>query len=437
MSVHKYLLQTDEDWLGLERFLKQDQARVAIVSNILQNLRDLGAKSYIIETDHLDRDFTEAYSAYYAKTFRRHSKYCSRLLFFSCDISTLISSDVLTTSTRLQTEAGPAFLGWTVLRPISEAPVGFALIRQPPPPPGFEAQAMVRAEYTAHAFGGEFKLEGVPMTQQDSRIGACAQAAIWVAARHFHTRHRGPWISTVSITEAATASPEYSINTQIPAGSEGLFPNNIVAALRAARRQPLIYAAANLTPQGVPIWGNIRPVDIIGRYLDSGIPVLLAVHPPGQSISHAITLTGQLVRQTPRSQQLPAKPTVAEYIEAFYANDDLVGPNLRVAVEPNSPCGQAPYNVMGTARWMTVPLPEKVYLPAEKAENISWSALNDYVSDLENIRAELGDEMAGSEESAKLLVDRGKEKGPGSNISDLRMEVQAQGNQEPPSECPT
>jgi hypothetical protein len=340
-------------------------------------LRALNATSVLIEEDYIDRDFSEAYSAFYAKTFRRHSKLCTRLLFFASDISFLNTiADVLEAARRL---SGQSFLGQVILRPISRASLGLALLKPPPAPNGYESDLLVRAEYSAHVLGAELRVDAVPMTQQDSRVGACAQAAIWVATRHFHTRHRGPWLSTVAITQAAVATAEVATNLHVPAGSEFLTGNNMVAALRAAGRETLIYAKKGQGNQAT--WGAIRPADVIDRYIDSGIPVIVGLQLPGQDIGHAIVVTGHILGASPRNSPLPPDAAFGEYCEAFYVNDDQVGANVRVAIATSGNIGETIYSIEGNAVYLMVPLPTKVYLPAETAEALAWNAIRSYAGD--------------------------------------------------------
>src|SRR5271170_1136471 len=44
--------------------------------------RDLGAKTMVIETPYVDRDFLEDFAAYHVRCFVPYSKTCSRIHFF-------------------------------------------------------------------------------------------------------------------------------------------------------------------------------------------------------------------------------------------------------------------------------------------------------------------------------------------------------------------
>jgi hypothetical protein len=413
MTIRLLELTSAQQWSDLESFLGAAQGNADITANIVRHLRELSARSALIDDDYIDRDFSEAFSAYYAKTFKRHSKVCKRILFFSCDLSFLSSESVDVAARRLE-GLNASFLGWIVLRPISKAPVSQAILRPPPAPPGYERHLLVRAGYTAHILGAELSVEAVPMTQQDSRVGACAQASIWVSARHIHARHRGPWLSTVSITDAAIARSESQINTTLPAGSEFLTVNNTVAAFRAADREPLIYAA-NIGSSGALQWGSLRPQEIINRYVDSGIPVSIWLKSPNSSISHSIVATGQVL-SAKAPAALPSRPTRAEYCAAFLVNDDQQGPNLRLSSTPSSPIAElAAHNVQDNTVVLIIPLPSKVYLPAETAETLAWAILDLYVADWQSHKANnvgalgaseaLGDQFV-SAHSSNTIVGR-------------------------------
>lgn len=142
--------------------------------------------------------------------------------------------------------------------------------------------------------------------------------------------------------------------------------------------ETLLYAAAGNPPN----WGQLRPADIINRYVDSGIPVLAGLVFKNQDIGHAVVLTGQVLRSAPLAATLPSRPTRAEFCEAFYLHDDQLGPNIRVGVGASSAIAETVrYNIAENCQYLIVPLPEKVYLPAEKAEAIAWDVLAQHSMD--------------------------------------------------------
>lgn len=403
MTISVLELDSQQRWTDLEAFLGAGQGNALITSNIVRHLHELGARSALIDDDYIDRDFSEAFSAYYAKTFKRHSKVCKRILFFSCELGFLATETVEEAARSLEGINAESFLGFIVFRPISKSPISQAILRPPVAPANYERHLLVRARYTAHILGAELSIESVPMTQQDSRVGACAQASIWVSARHIHARHRGPWLSTVSITDAAITRSESQVNSTLPAGSEFLTVNNTVAAFRAAGREPLIYAA-NMDAAGQFQWGNsLRPQEIINRYVDSGIPVSVWVKFPQSSIAHSVVVTGQvLAPKAPAT--LPQRPTRAEYCSAFLMNDDQQGPNLRLPAGPACSIGDVQHNVQDSTIVLIIPLPSKVYLPAETAETLAWAMLDHYVTDWPSHKTRNADGLGKSEASGDSVA---------------------------------
>jgi hypothetical protein len=73
----------------------------------------------------------------------------------------------------------------------------------------------------ANLLGAELDVTSTCFMQQDARVGACAQVAIWAGVRHMHERHKYNWLSVADITRlAAPATADEA--TSLPAGSDFL-----------------------------------------------------------------------------------------------------------------------------------------------------------------------------------------------------------------------
>ncbi|ESQ79145.1 hypothetical protein [Asticcacaulis benevestitus] len=382
MGVSAYLLN-DDGWLRLSDHLKVGQKSSKITDTLIRHLRELGAVTVLAEDEYLDRDFTEAFAAYYSKLFKRHSKLCRRLHFFKCDLTETLTVDSPSEMAERLKSCQDDYLGYVVLRPIHQAPVSQVALKCPKAPAGCESHILVDATYKTHILGAEFSVSALPMTQQDQRIGACAQATIWSAGRHFYTRHRGPWISTASITEAAMRQESASASSMLPNGSEFLSMNGMVSALRANGRHPLMYVASGSI--GHFDWNGLKPLDVISRYVDSGIPVILALN-FGQAVGHAVIASGQILSTSIPQLPLSKWPSRAAFCEGVYVNDDQMGPNLRMPLRHSSSNPETYYNIEDNLYALLIPLPNKVFLPAEKAELLAWSMLSSYSSSWPSIR---------------------------------------------------
>jgi len=378
-NVSTASLQSPNDWADLHTAIDQNNSNQAL-SGLLNTLKMLGANSCLIEEEYLDQDFTELYSQFYSKVFKRHTKICRRFHFFSFDIRSLFSStksgDVL--AGLKSDEAQNSYLGFMVVRPVKHAPIGRAVVALPDAPVGYRSELLVTSRHEVHICGVAFFVNGTALTQQDSRVGSCAQATIWMAGRHFHNKYKGPWISTAAITEAATTLTEVSISMMLPTGSEALAPNNILQAFRAIERQPFIYVCDDLDKNTKkPVWNKLRPVDAIHRYVDSGIPVMLGLGNV-TSIGHAVLATGVVYEGNNLPTKLPIHPTKAELSEYFLINDDQRGANLWIPLNANSNAYNYPFNVEDHLIYMIIPLPRKVFISAEQAEEIAWGLLRPY-----------------------------------------------------------
>jgi hypothetical protein len=400
-------LSTADDWNLLHKTL-DPKSKIKVVFEVLRHLREGGVASVIVEETYLDRDFTDSFSKFYATVFKRHTKLCRRFHFFKKDICQLFSlKDPIAITRGLQSVGDSGeYSGFIVARPVQHAPLGIVVIDLPPNPAGLVSHLLVRADYEAHLLGAKLTIRGVPLTQQDQRVGACAQASIWMAGRHFHMRHRGPWFTTVDITQAATKVAYAALSMSLPAGSEFLVGDNMVQALRAMGRETFTYQARVDGNPPTANWGNLRPHDIINRYVDSGIPVILSLFFPEQSVGHAVVATGHTLKELPPGGSLPNEPTRAEFCECFLVNDDSMGANLRVPVNVGSPAGETPYTIAQNLQAILIPLPSKVFVPAEYAEKLSWELLKYYRSEWHSYVSYHNANLGASRDAGNKFVDQ-------------------------------
>lgn len=410
MQVTHYLLKDAAAWSNLQALIAP-AISLPVLSNLCDHLKAIGARCAILEHEYLDQDFTSEFSQFYSKLFKRHTKLCRRLHFFSDDLGNIFEKSPEEITTRLDSASeNGCYLGFIVVRPVRHAPIGFTVLAAPADGPDGKANLLVRSKHEVHLLGTTLNLTGVPFMQQDSRTGACAQASIWMAGRHFHTKHRGPWMSVAQITEHASVPADQTLAQSLPAGSGFLNIDNMIRALRAMGREPFAYVGRinpNTNPMSVTWPSSIRPKEIIHRYVDSGIPVILGLAPwvKDTSIGHAVTAVGHHVTTLPDLISLPANPTRAEFANAFLVNDDQLGTSLRMPTSAGIAGAQTPYSVERQVYYILIPLPGKVFLPAESAETIAWNLVNNYETNLATVMANPKFDIGG----AKVLSDEFKD----------------------------
>ena len=195
-------LATEADWATLKSTLGAGRENFLLAS-VLNDLKAAGALGAVFESAYIDRDFSAAYSAFYSTVFQPYLKYCSRLHFFNVDVTDVSAAGDAEAISRTLEEHDEHYLGYIVLRPLAHAPISSTVLSATHLRGSPNQEVAVRSSFQVHALGATLNVEGAPLTQQDTRIGACAQATIWTAARHFHNRHSGAWYSIPDITEAA------------------------------------------------------------------------------------------------------------------------------------------------------------------------------------------------------------------------------------------
>ena len=179
-----------------------------------------------------------------------------------------------------------------------------------------DATVTCRADFEANLLGVDLEVTGTAYLQQDARVGACAQVAIWAGMRHMHARYGDNWVSVADITRFATpTAPDEA--TSLPAGSDFLTSERMLRAISEADYQPLCFCRPNIA-------GAILP------YVESGIPVILGLN-LGTEVGHAVTVIGRVFA----TQDQPTRNAI-DYVPAYIAHDDQGGPYMLLPVEDPS-----------------------------------------------------------------------------------------------------
>jgi hypothetical protein len=363
-------------------------------SRSLETLRILGARAALLEDAYIDRDFSVAHSKFYATLFQPSTKYCQRVHFFAQDLPEDLLERSAKDRAKLITDQQPHYLGFLVLRPLPHAPVSWGVLSAKHAANNPKVRVPVRGVYWCHVQGAELYVEGAPCTEQDGRVGACAQAAAWTIARHTHVRHRGSWYSVSAITELALTSVDHWISRGLPAGSGALSLDGMLRALRTMERHPLVIGpnpdprSPTPGPNGTPnlVW-NSPPAEVIWQYLDSQIPVIVGLR-RGAGIGHAVVAVG--VQQGDKLDCTDSvDPTFALGVEHFLVQDDQSGPyqpmHLKLQRDASGrPEPNAPWS-LEDCQYLVVPMPDKVFLTGEDAEALARDLLAEMIADRERL----------------------------------------------------
>lgn len=411
-------LRTEDGWDELTKLLSGERigfdgsAAHAAAKTIIRQLQAHGIRSAIVEFPYHDRDFADEYIAFHARLFRPGRKACTRIHFLtepSENLDHILAREVRDEHLRadhlrgLSTYgAGGVYRGFCVVRPTRDTPIGFTVIARPKDEADFGRKLW--AQFTTHILGQEFRVNGFPFIEQDGRTGSCAQAALWMVLRYLWAVEDGPWRSIPQLTVAATTVPDEINASSVPTGSGGLPTSNIIRALRAADRIPHYFCGVPALHDGhfMLEWKNeLDPIAIACRYLDSNIPVILLVgHTSGRlpfiaapnvdrqpmpyerldiQNGHALTAVGYYGDVKDKSPKVYGDDHlhIAQWVDGLIVHNDQAGPyvalsrsasRLEDVEEPQQLNQYTCADIIG----LVVPLPDEVFLRADKAEEYAW-----------------------------------------------------------------
>ncbi len=311
------------------------------LESVITLAREHNVQSVVIEKRYIDRDYRSQHSHFYGATFTQHPSVCHRLHFFTNNIEDQGSN--LGDSTL-------AYRGYSVMRPLPTAPVGRTMIPPPPSLTATDAQLCL-ARDDVHLWGHTFKVDAMPFISQDTQYLRCAHASLWMILHHLHLRHgltrRLPHEIHISATGGSV------IGRQLP--SDGLSPGQVLNSLAQLGIQaPRIPVATTREESRGRRMHGLFP--LVARYVNSQLPPLV------YSQSHAWVIVGYR-RSDPAASWAHDNVTLIRH-------DDARG--LYLIVE--DPWKES---IRAYKPWKSVipPLPEQVYLSAERVELLGQERL--------------------------------------------------------------
>lgn len=250
---------------------------------LVSYLGDLKASSVVIESHYVDRHYLADFSAYYSRSFNAPKPHCRRLHFFSStpeEVSEHLASAYEGRAERDTAERAleTAYLGFVVVRPLSSAHIGRAVLKTYPLD-GARRYEVVRP-YRVNIAGLRLVIEGLAYQQQDQGAAVCASTALWSALQRVaHVAgYRTPAPTTIT---TAAKSP-------FPA-SHGLNDIQMATAL-----SELGYIADQFAPEENRDLFRAKVV----ACLESQLPVVLLIERLVETgagfiqVGHAVTITG-------------------------------------------------------------------------------------------------------------------------------------------------
>lgn len=285
----------------------------------------LHAKTAILEAGYVDRDYRSEYANYYAHAFRDRSSLTHRLHLFGKSFADELRDPSTPTSL-----VDRKYLGYVVLRPIRSAPLGRTMLKAPD---GVSANLTCTVTETVNVFGTPLTVTGFPFIAQDFHFGVCANADAWMVAYYHHLRFRG----APRVTPAMLGGGTTPTQAPFPSAAPGVELREMQAMLKRAALPTKRYPVHSL-PKGAHVH------EIVCRYLDSGLPVILATS------DHVVIAVGYR-----KNAARWSRPQVE-----LLVHDDIKGPYQQLG-DPSAP-------TYGKWTNLIVPLPPKIWSLPEMVE---------------------------------------------------------------------
>lgn len=350
--------QTDWDTLKKESKYLTDWGR----NNLSAGLFDY-AKSVVIEPYYTCKDHRNLYSNFYSKKFVESSRYTERLHFFN------INSVDVTSIAFMPEDLNKHYLGYSIIRPVNERCIGRSV---------FDPQKITKlnpdeyftlsCQFKAHINGQNFTVQGYPYTSQDTDVTVCAHSALWGVSRYLSEKYslykeQYPF-DLVNFTESHSGRTfpyrgmTYTDYCNI-LSEFGTYP--LVIKLKNSRIDPKIDhdEFCNLysyIESGFPVLASFQGhvVSIIGHTIDYNIPL---------NTSHSEFIDSSLFLK----QLVIVDDNFFPYQLLGYSND-----------KNNYGVKYSPEYTIDSIVTAVCPLPEKVFLPAEKARKIALKYFDAY-----------------------------------------------------------
>ena len=293
-------------------------------------LETLGVKTIVIEKEYIDKDFLNDYANYYVKCFKLYERFCTRLHFFSCELTENSFNSILTNYGELNNNLchlQENYLGYIVVKNLPQSIIGKTCLKCYPKDNCRNFPATVN--HKVHLAGLPLNIKTLPFQEQDSVVAACATSSLWSmfygTGELFHHSLPSPY----EITKAATQ--DFPISNRA-------FPNSGLTLEMISKA----ISKVGLEPLSIRTNSPILTKSAIYAYLKAHLPVMLAVTLQktitAEDIGgHAVTIVGYNLDNTKQIdtvyQYIPNSYPIklrATNITKLYVHDDQVGPFARM-----------------------------------------------------------------------------------------------------------
>lgn len=342
--------------------------------SILQAMQEapLSCQTVVFESDYVDEVYQDEYSVFYSKAFKSYPDRCTRLHFFSCRIPKRVRTNF--------EQYSKFYLGFMVLRPTDLQRVGRTILKPQVANPDTDFINCV-VPFNAHIMGQRFSVQAMPFIQQDTQVGSCAQASLWMLSRYMSKRFGNRRFMPSEINEFAKA--KLGLGRHLPA-ENGLNMSQMLEALESMGFSAVAYmrnsidqfsrhietayplekdAKGKVTFASLNRQRTAKLADVAYRYIESGFPVVFGTS------NHALVGIGHKYEYNANAQ------VAIERIPAFYVNNDNCGCYREMPIF--GPCNEYEFDKVNSLIAVT---PREATLRGESAEDMARTSIENFLT---------------------------------------------------------
>jgi hypothetical protein len=325
--------------------------------------------SVIVEHQYICKDHRSLHSNFYSKKFAASDPYCKRVHFFS-DRLPLSSGSSQAVLTALATDTfAKSYIGYSVIKPQGLRVIGRTILDPNRLKKGIaDGKYCLTADFKVHLAGTSLVAKGYPYISQDTEAMVCAHAAIWGACRFLSQKYRTyKEVYPYDIIRYANPRGGRSIPYR------GMSYNDYSDIFTQFGCHPVLHGNTNIKKGG-------EEFHDIYAYVESGFPVLAS------NTKHVLSLIGHTLDPASKFTKTDGVINSSEFVNALIVVDDNHFPYREIAwADANVPVdinarGEDKKIYVGDLKHFVVPLPEKVYLTANRARSLFMRTLKGPVS---------------------------------------------------------
>jgi hypothetical protein len=339
----------DADWDVLQKRCKylSDWGKICL-SSLLKGT----VKSIVIEPNYICKDHRNLYSNFYSKRFGESSPLTNRLHFFLTNID---KKELLFNPDKYQ----PSYIGYSVIRPVAQRCIGRTIIDPK------KLKILNRTKFyclstpfSSHIGGNRFSVNGYPYVSQDADVTVCAHSVLWGICRYLSERYRVyqelyPF-DLINLTEQ-------TLGRQFP--YRGLSYADYSKILSMFGAYPaLVWLKENASSPQKP-----EKYKDMCTYIESGFPLVASFY------CHAVSIIGHTIDYSSLyTADANGFIDSSSFWKQLIVVDDNCHPYMLLGKE-NDPDNYGKIYMPNHAINLenigiaVCPLPEKVFLPADKA----------------------------------------------------------------------